>query len=151
MLITTLVVSFCKDGGVRVSVHPNSPPRRQANSEQYTGELNPLLQTAINPQPPHATWKDQLCFSLLPGHYSSLTAPKLQPTANQVMCNFRFITLINTNNTLNYQSTNETHCTLHTTHYKLHTTNNTLNTTHNTLHTKHYTQHTTHYTLQTTH
>jgi len=23
------------------------------------------------------------CFSLLPGHYSSLTAPKLQPTANQ--------------------------------------------------------------------
>jgi len=23
------------------------------------------------------------CFSLQPGHYSSLTAPKLQPTANQ--------------------------------------------------------------------
>jgi len=25
----------------------------------------------------------QSCFSLQPGHYSSLTAPNLQPTANQ--------------------------------------------------------------------
>jgi len=64
---------------------------------------------AINLQPPHTTWKDQLCFSLQPGHYSSLTAPNLQPTANQDMYNFRFTILINTNNTSNYHSTNETH------------------------------------------
>jgi len=44
-----------------------------------------LFQTAINPQPPYTTWKDQSCFSLQPGHYSSLTAPNLQPTANQGM------------------------------------------------------------------
>ena len=25
----------------------------------------------------------RMCFSLQPGHYSSLTAPNLQPTANQ--------------------------------------------------------------------
>ena len=49
--------------------------------------------------------------SLQPEHYSSLTAPKLQPTATQGMYNFRFTILINTNNTLNYQSTNETHYT----------------------------------------
>jgi len=55
--------------------------------------------------------QDQLCFSLQPGHYSSLTAPNLQPTANQGMYNFRFTILINTNNTSNYQSTNEIHFT----------------------------------------
>ena len=27
--------------------------------------------------------KHNLCFSLQPGHYSNLTAPNLQPTANQ--------------------------------------------------------------------
>jgi len=27
--------------------------------------------------------KAQLCYSLQPGHHSSLTAPNLQPTANQ--------------------------------------------------------------------
>ena len=43
-------------------------------------------------------------------HYSSLTAPNLQPTANQGMYyNFRCTILINTNNTSSYQSTNETH------------------------------------------
>jgi hypothetical protein len=36
MLITTMVVTFCKDGGGNVNV-----------------KLNPLFQTAINPQPPH--------------------------------------------------------------------------------------------------
>ena len=70
-----------------------------------------LFQTAINPQPPHTTCKDQSCFSLQLGHYSSLPAPNLQPTANQGMYNFRFTILINTNNTSNYQSTNETHYT----------------------------------------
>ena len=51
--------------------------------EQYPGKLNPLFQTAINHQPPHTTWKNQSCFSLQPGHYSSLTAPNFQHTANQ--------------------------------------------------------------------
>jgi len=63
------------------------------------------------PQPPHTTWKDQSCFSLQPGHYSSLTAPNLQTTANQGMYNSRFAILINTNNTSDYQPTNETHYT----------------------------------------
>ena len=79
--------------------------------EQYPGDLNQLFQTAINPQPPHTTWKDQSYFSLQPGHYPSLTAPNLQPTANQGTYNFRYAILINTNNTSNYQSTNETHYT----------------------------------------
>jgi len=74
-------------------------------------ELNPLFQTAINPQPPHTIWKYQSCFSLQPGHYSRLTARNLQPTANQGIYNFRFTILINTNNTSTYQSTNETHHT----------------------------------------
>jgi len=91
MLVITLVVSFCKDGGV-----------------------------SVNTQPPHTTWKDQLCFSLQPGHYSSLTAPNLQHTANHGMYNFRFTVLMNTNNTSNYQSTNKTH----------HTQQNTTITTH---------------------
>jgi hypothetical protein len=52
-----------------------------------------------------------MCLSLQPEHYSSLTAPNLQSTANQGMYIFRFTVLINTNNTLNYQSTNETHYT----------------------------------------
>ena len=69
------------------------------------------IQTAINPQAPLTTWKDQLCLSLQPGHYSSLTAPQLQPTANQGMYSFGFTILSNTNNTSNYQSTNETHYT----------------------------------------
>jgi len=71
----------------------------------------PLFQRAINPQPPHTTWKDQLCFNLQPGHYSSLTAPNLQHTANQGLHNFRFTVLMNTDNTSSYQSTNETHYT----------------------------------------
>jgi len=79
--------------------------------EKYPGEPNLLFQMAINPQPPHTTWKDQSCLSLQPWHYSTLTTPILQHTANQGMYNFRFIILINTNNTLNYQSTNETHYT----------------------------------------
>jgi len=44
-------------------------------------------------------------------HYSSLTAPNLQHTANQGLYNFRFTILMNINNTSNYQSTNETHYT----------------------------------------
>ena len=44
----------------------------------------------------------------------------LQPTTNQGMYNFRFTILINTNNTSNYESTNETH----------HTQENTSITTH---------------------
>ena len=75
---------------------------------------------AINPQPPHITWKDQLCFSLQAGHYSSLTAPNLQHTANQGMYNFRFTVLMNTNNTSNYQTTNETHYTQQNTMITMH-------------------------------
>jgi len=47
--------------------------------------------------------------SLQPKHYSNLTAPKFQPAATQRTYNFRLTILINTNNTSNYQSTNETH------------------------------------------
>ena len=56
------------------------------------------------------------CF----GHHSSLPAPNFQPTATQVMYNFRFTTLINTNNTSNYQSTNETHYTQQNTNITTH-------------------------------
>jgi len=58
-----------------------------------------------------AGYSVELCFSLQTGHCSSRTALNLQHTANQGMCNVRFTTLMNTNNTLNYQSTNETHRT----------------------------------------
>ena len=60
-------------------------------------------------------------FRLQPGHYSSLNAPNLQPTANQAMYNFRFTILSNTNNTSNYQSTNETHYTQQNTTITTHT------------------------------
>jgi len=102
VIFRELVVSTCQVTNVREC------------SIVYTfcpGELNPLFQTAINPQPPYITWKDQLCFSLQIWHYSRLTAPHLQHKANQGMYNFRFTILINTNNTSNYQSTNETHYT----------------------------------------
>jgi len=82
--------------------------------EQNPGEINPLFQTVINPQPPHTTWKDQLRFSLQPRHHSSPTTPNLQHTANQGMYNFRFTILMNTSNTSNYQSTNETRYTQET-------------------------------------
>jgi len=42
---------------------------------------------------------------------AGLTAPNLQHTASQGMYSLRFTTLSNTNNTSNYQSTNETHYT----------------------------------------
>ena len=51
--------------------------------EQYPGELNPLFQVAIHT--PHATRKDQSCYSLQTGHLSSLPAPNFQPTATQGM------------------------------------------------------------------
>jgi hypothetical protein len=50
-----------------------------------------------------------LCF-LKAQHVSGTTMP-IQPTANQGTYNFRFTILINTNDTSNYQSTNETHYT----------------------------------------
>jgi len=37
--------------------------------EQNPGEINPLSKMAINPQPPHPTWTDQLCCNLLHGHH----------------------------------------------------------------------------------
>jgi len=60
------------------------------------------IQTAIHLHPQNTTWKDQSCYNLQPGHYSSLPAPKFQPTATQGMYIFRFTILINTNNTSNY-------------------------------------------------
>jgi len=45
--------------------------------EQSPGEINPLFQTVINPQPAHTTWTGQLCFSLQHGHYSNPAAPNL--------------------------------------------------------------------------
>jgi hypothetical protein len=92
--------------------------------EQYPGELNPLFQTAINPSPHTLHEKDQSCFSLQPGHYSSLTAPNLQSRASQGMYNFRFTILINTNNTSNYESTNQ----LQPSNKKLHTEHTPLRT-----------------------
>jgi len=44
--------------------------------EQSPGDINPLFQTFINPQSPHSTWTDQLCFSLqtrIPHHHSQTT------------------------------------------------------------------------------
>jgi len=51
--------------------------------EQYPGELNPLFQMAINPQPPYITRKAQSWYSLRLGHHSSLPAHNFQHTANQ--------------------------------------------------------------------
>ena len=51
--------------------------------EQYPGETNPLFQTAINPQPPHTTWTEQLCFSLQNEHHQKAAAPKA-PTHNEL-------------------------------------------------------------------
>ena len=45
--------------------------------EQRPGEINPIFQTAINPQPPHSTWTDQLFFCLQHGYHSNPTTPKL--------------------------------------------------------------------------
>ena len=52
-------------------------------SEQYPGETNPLFQTAINPQPPHATWTEQLCFSLQSEHHQIPAANKA-PTHSEL-------------------------------------------------------------------
>ena len=49
--------------------------------EQSSGETNPLFQMAINRQPPHATWTEQLCFSLQNEHHQKPPAPKA-PTQN---------------------------------------------------------------------
>jgi len=51
--------------------------------EQNPGETTPLFQTAINPQPPHTTWTEQLCFSLQNEHHSKPAAPKA-PTHNEL-------------------------------------------------------------------
>jgi len=51
--------------------------------EQSPGEINPLFQTFINPQPPHTTWTEQLCFSLQHGHYSKPSRTK-SPTHNKL-------------------------------------------------------------------
>ena len=41
-----------------------------------------VLELWVNPQPPHTTWTEQLCFSLQYGHYSKPSTPKLQHTTN---------------------------------------------------------------------
>jgi len=58
--------------------------------EQSPGEINPLFQMVINPQPSHSTWTDQLCFSLQHGYHSNPTTLKLQHTSNQGMCSLKF-------------------------------------------------------------
>ena len=58
--------------------------------EQNPGETNPLFQTAINPQPPHTTWTEQLCFSLQNEYHPKPAAPKLQHTTNWGMYNLKF-------------------------------------------------------------
>jgi len=95
----------------------------EANRFPASQEIPRILWNPKFHSPPHITWKDHSCFSLQPGHYSSLTEPNLQPTANQGMYNFRFTILINTNNTSNYQSTNETHYTQQNTKITTHTKN----------------------------
>jgi hypothetical protein len=87
--------------------------------EQSSGEINPLFQTAINPQPPQATCADQLCFSLQHGHYSNPAATNLQHTTNRGVQTQIHITKY-INNAPNYQSTNETY----------YTQENTMNTKH---------------------
>ena len=51
--------------------------------EQNPGETKPLFQTAINPQPPHTSWTEQLCFSLQNEYHQKLPAPKA-PTHNEL-------------------------------------------------------------------
>ena len=58
--------------------------------EQSPGEINPLFQTVINPQPPHTTWIEQLCFSLQHNHHSKPATPNLQHTTNWGMYNLKF-------------------------------------------------------------
>jgi len=58
--------------------------------EQSPGEINPLFQMVFNPQPPHITGTDQLCFSLQHGHYSNPATPNLQHTTNRSMYNLIF-------------------------------------------------------------
>jgi len=60
--------------------------------EQSPGEINPLFQMVINPQPPHSTWTDQCCFSLQHGYHANRTTPKHQHTLNQGMC-YRIFTI----------------------------------------------------------
>jgi len=93
------------------SLHTDTTQPQPNHTGLFRLGIVPLFQTAINHQPPITTWKGQLCFSLQPGHYSSLTAPNLQHTANQGMYNFRFTILMNTNKTSNHQSISETHYT----------------------------------------
>ena len=50
--------------------------------ELNPGETNQRFQTAINPQPPHTTWTEQLCFSLQNEHHPKPAAPNLQHTTN---------------------------------------------------------------------
>jgi len=58
--------------------------------EQSPGEMNPLIQTVVNPQPSHSTWTDQLWFSLQHWYHSNPTTPNLQHTLNQGLCNLKF-------------------------------------------------------------
>jgi len=78
--------------------------------EQYPGEINPLFQMVINPQPPHTTWINQLCFSWPPGYHPSWTA-LLKHTANQGMYNLRYTALMNTSRTSDYKSNKVSHYT----------------------------------------
>jgi hypothetical protein len=60
--------------------------------EQNPGEINPLFKTVINPQSPHSTRTDQLCFSLLHGYHPNPATPKLQHTSKQGRCNLKLTT-----------------------------------------------------------
>jgi len=58
--------------------------------EQSPGEINPLFQMVINPQPPYSTLTDQWCFSLQHGYHANPTTLKQQHTLNQGMCYLKF-------------------------------------------------------------
>ena len=58
--------------------------------EQSLEETNPLFQTVINPQPPHTTWTEQLCFSLQNEHHSKSAATNLQHAMNWGMYDLKF-------------------------------------------------------------
>jgi len=60
--------------------------------EQNPGEIKPIFKTVINPQPPHSTWSDQLCFSLLHGYHPNPATQKLQHTSKQGRCNLKLTT-----------------------------------------------------------
>ena len=82
MLVTTLVVSFCKDG------------RSSVNIKLWF--LVVCVRCEVLVVLCRLVVADNVCYNLQPGHYSSLTAPNLQPTATKERiekCGYQYYSL----------------------------------------------------------